>query len=290
MIRQEQRLFALLLVLPTIFYLLSLGIFPLVYSIFISTKSLNLALPWKTYSVGMGNYFAALKDIWFHESLKVTAYFVAGAVGIELLAGTGIALLLNRPIKGMNIFRVILFMPVIMTPVVVSLIWRLMYHPELGILNILLEKVGIRGPAWLATPTSAMVSIIIVDIWQWTPYIFMVLLAGLTALPREPFEAAKVGGASSWQTFRYITIPLLRPIILIVVLIRVMDAIRIFDIVFILTGGGPALSTELLSLYIYRIGFRFFRMGYASALSIILLVVTIMLVNGLIKVVGRRPR
>ena len=290
MIRQEQRLFALLLVLPTIFYLLSLGVFPLVYSIFISTKSLNLALPWKTHSVGMGNYFAALKDTWFHQSLQVTAYFVAGAVGIELLAGTGIALLLNRPIKGMNIFRVILFMPVIMTPVVVSLMWRLMYHPELGILNILLEKVGITGPAWLATPTSAMVSIMIVDIWQWTPYIFMVLLAGLTALPREPFEAAKVGGASSWQTFRYITIPLLRPIILIVVLIRVMDAIRIFDIVFILTGGGPALSTELLSLYIYRIGFRFFRMGYASALSIILLVVTIMLVNGLIKVVGRRPR
>jgi multiple sugar transport system permease protein len=165
-----------------------------------------------------------------------------------------------------------------------------MKQPEIEIKNILLKKVGITGPAWLATPTSALLSVIIVDVWQWTPYIFMVLLAGLTALPREPFEAAKVGGASSWQTFRHITIPLLRPLILIVVLIRVMDAIRIFDIVFILTGGGPALSTELLSLYIYRIGFRFFRMGYACALSILLLIVTIILVNGLIKIVGTKAK
>jgi len=286
---RERRL-AIVLVIPATVYLLSFTVYPLLYAISTSTKSLNLALPWKTQMIGLRNYIEAIKDTYLHESIKVSALYVAGAVALEFVIGMGIALLLKRPLKGMSFFRVALLVPMIVPPVVVGLTWRLMYHPELGLINTFLAKIGLSTPAWLSEPSTALFSVMLVDVWEWTPFIFMVLLAGLTGLPKEVFEAAKIDGASSWQIFVRVTLPLLEPLILIVLIFRTLDVIKTFDTIFILTGGGPGLSTEVLSLYIYRIGFRFFRMGYASTLSLLLLVISIIIINILIKTMKTEER
>jgi multiple sugar transport system permease protein len=161
-------------------------------------------------------------------------------------------------------------------PVVAAVVWRLMLNPNFGAINGTLKQIGVDTEAltWTASPTLAMLSVIAVDVWQWTPFVFLVLLAGLQAIPQEPYEAALIDGSSRWQTFRHVTLPLLKPAILIVLLLRTMDLLRVFDQIFILTEGGPGFATETISLYIYRTAFRFFDFGYAAAMSFVLLALT----------------
>ena len=175
-----------------------------------------------------------------------------------------------------------------MTPVVVGIIWRLMYNPDLGMLNYFLSWFGFSPVNWTGMPGTALPSVMMADIWEWTPFVALILLAGLQSLPREPYEAALVDGASSWQTFCYITFPLLSPAMLVVLLIRVMDSFKTFDLIFVLTQGGPGMSTEILNYYTYRYGFKFFHLGYASALSWVLLVVVTIICMILIRILQSR--
>jgi multiple sugar transport system permease protein len=206
---------------------------------------------------------------------------------VQLLLGMGIALLLQRQVIARGLLRTALLLPMMTTPVVVGLIWRFMYNPTQGILNYLLGQVGLPTPNWLGSLQTGFIAVMIADIWEWTPFMVLILLAALQTLPQEPFEAAAIDGASAWQAFLHITLPLLRPTIVVAVLIRAIDSFKTFDLVYVLTNGGPGTSTETLSFYTYKWGFKFFQMGYASALSFVMLIMVIIFANVLILVTAR---
>jgi len=197
---------------------------------------------------------------------------------LELVIGLGLALLLNRKIMGKRIITSLLITPVMISPIVTGLIWRMLYHEKYGAINGFLRMIGINAEwAWLADPNLAVLAVILTDVWEWTPLVMMVLLAGLQSISLEPYESARIDGASPLQIFAYITLPLIRLPILAVVLIRVIDTIKLFDIIYVLTMGGPGGRTETISFYAYLVGFRYFRMGYAAALSYLILIITIIL-------------
>jgi multiple sugar transport system permease protein len=265
----SERTLALVLLAPTIAVLLALTIYPLFYSVKVSFQSESGAF---TFS----NFSRLMTDQFFRSALAHTFLYAVVALTIEFLLGLALALLLHEAIRGRNLFRALLLVPLMLPPVVVGVVWRLMLNSNFGALNGTLKGFGINTEAltWTASPKLAMASVIIADVWQWTPFMFLILLAGLQAIPQEPYEAALVDGSSRWQTFRYVTLPLLKPAILIALLLRTMDLLRVFDHIFILTEGGPGFATETLSLYIYRTAFRFSNFGYAAAMSFVLLVLT----------------
>ena len=259
---------------PAVIILFLIVIFPMVYSIGISLSEWNLMRGGNWKFVGLRNYYYTFfQDPDFYTSLKVTLEYVGVAVGLELLLGLGVALLLNRPLKKIGIMRTILVIPTTMTPVVVGIIWRLLYNPELGVLNYFLELFGFQKLNWLGDPNLALPSVIMADIWEWTPFMALILLAGLQSLPKEPFEASIVDGASYLQLFRYITFPLLLPTLIVALLLRVMDAFKTFDLIFVITGGGPAHYSETLNIYTYLQGFNFMKISYASTLAIVMFVI-----------------
>jgi multiple sugar transport system permease protein len=265
-------LFALLLITPALVVLLSLSIYPLIYSITISLQTETAAgLKW-----GVSNFTRLISDAFFLTAMAHTFIYAAVALVFEFLIGLSLALLLNSQIRGRTLFRAALLVPMMLPTVVVGVVWRLMLNPNFGAINGTLKEVGVHTETltWTASPKLALLSVIAVDVWQWTPFVFLVLLAGLQAIPQEPYEAALIDGSSRWQTFRYVTLPLLKPAILIALLLRTMDLLRVFDQIFILTEGGPGFATETISLYIYRTAFRFFDFGYAAAMSFVLLALT----------------
>ncbi len=252
--------------------LLALSIYPLIYSVTISLQQQSgEGVVW-----GLGNFARLLTDNFFLTALVHTLVYAVAALTCEFLLGLGLALLLNNQIRGRSVFRASLLIPMMLPAVVVGVVWRLMLNQNFGAINGTLKQFGINTDnfTWVASPKLAMLSVIAVDVWQWTPFVFLVLLAGLQAIPQEPYEAALIDGSSRWQTFWHVTLPLLKPSILIVLLLRTMDLLRVFDQIFILTEGGPGLATETLSLYIYRTAFRFFDFGYAAAMSFVLLALT----------------
>ena len=257
---------------PAVAVLFSLSIYPLIYSLSVSLQVESAeGVRWS-----LGNFQRLLSDNFFLTAMGHTFVYAASALTFEFLLGLGLALLLNSQIRGRAVFRASLLVPMMLPAVVVGVVWRLMLNPNFGAINGTLKGFGVDTEAltWTASPRLALVSVIAVDIWQWTPFVFLVLLAGLQAIPQEPYEAAKIDGSSQWQTFRYVTLPLLKPAILIALLLRTMDLLRVFDQIFILTEGGPGFATETISLYIYRTAFRFFDFGYAAAMSFVLLAIT----------------
>jgi multiple sugar transport system permease protein len=271
-----------LLLVPTIALLLVLTIYPLVFAVIASLHSINIRTG-EQFFVGLRNFGEIFTDKLFWNALKNTAIYTGVGVTVEFCIGMALALLLNSRLRGRNIFRATLLTPMMLPPIVVAVIFKIIYIPEFGVINYLLGLIGIRGIIWEASVKTALPSLILVDIWEWTPFMFLILLAGLQAIPTDPYEAALVDGASYIQIFRLITIPLLTPAILIALLLRLMDTLRIFDQVFIMTGGGPANATETMSLYIYRHGFRFSNIGYATAMSFIMLIITVVISNLFIK-------
>jgi multiple sugar transport system permease protein len=257
-----------LLIAPAVAVLLALSIYPLIYSV---SVSLQTNAGW-----GIGNFTRLFSDNFFLTAMAHTFVFAVAALTCEFLLGLGLALLLNSQIRGRGLFRATLLVPMMLPPVVAGVVWRLLLNPNFGAVNGTLKQIGIdtESLTWTASPRLAMLSVIVVDVWQWTPFVFLVLLAGLQAIPQEPYEAALIDGSSRWQTFRHVTLPLLKPAILIVLLLRTMDLLRVFDQIFILTEGGPGFATETISLYIYRTAFRFFDFGYAAAMSFVLLALT----------------
>jgi len=252
--------------------LLSLSIYPLIYSITISLQSETAdGLKWT-----LVNFARLASDGFFLTAMAHTFVYAAAALVLEFSIGLGLALLLNTQMRGRGFFRATLLVPMMLPTVVVGVVWRLMLNANFGAINGTLKEFGLNTESltWTASPRLAFLSVIVVDVWQWTPFVFLVLLAGLQAIPQEPYEAALIDGSSRWQTFRHVTLPLLKPAILIALLLRTMDLLRVFDQIFILTEGGPGFATETISLYIYRTAFRFFDFGYAAAMSFVLLALT----------------
>ncbi len=262
---------------PAIVLLTSVTFIPLLYNLYISVYEYNLLLQIKRF-IGAENFFAIPKDWHVLNSVKITLGFVGFVVSVELILGLGLALLFDREIRGTYFLKTLVVLPMIITPVAVGLTWRFIFESNYGILNYFLGLIGAKRIEWLASTSSALWSCMIVDVWQWTPFMFIILLAGLRSLPREPFEAARVDGADHRHMFIYITLPLLNRTILIAVLFRLIDAIRIYDIIVVLTHGGPALSTDVFSYYVYRIGFKYLDVGYAAALSLLFLAFGLILI------------
>jgi multiple sugar transport system permease protein len=282
----SDRTLAYLLIAPTMAVLLALSIYPLIYSIRISLQTESAAgVHWS-----LQNFTRLVSDTFFLTALGHTFVYAAAALTIEFLLGLFLALLLNDRIRGRGIFRAALLAPMMLPAVVVGVIWRLMLNPNFGAVNGTLKNLGLKTEAltWTASPRLAMASVIMADVWQWTPFMFLILLAGLQAIPQEPYEAARIDGSSAWQTFRHITLPLLKPAILIALLLRTMDLLRVFDQIFILTEGGPGFATETVSLYIYRTAFRFSNFGYAAAMSFVLLIITNAISAGYIRLLQTR--
>lgn len=264
-----------LMILPTVLTLLIVTIFPTVFSLYNSLFQWNLSHPqYGRKFVGLGNYVRAVTDTLFLNSLLNTLKIVLIAVTAEFIIGLAIALLFNTKLRGLRVIRTVMIIPTMITSVVASLMWLLMYNSEFGILRFFAESVGIKpAPVWLADNNYALLSVITVDIWQWTPFVMLILLAGLTAIPRDVFEASHVDGANSFQRFFLITLPYLKPVASIAVLIRVMDTFKFFEIIYMLTKGGPGNATETVSYFAYKQSFSFFEIGYGTAVSTIVLVV-----------------
>lgn len=280
-ITSSDRTLAYLFIAPTLAVLLALSIYPLFYSIRISLQTESAAgVRWT-----LQNFARLFGDQFFLSALAHTFVFAAAALTIEFALGLGLALLLHNRMRGRAFFRATLLMPMMLPAVVVGVVWRLMLNPNFGAVNGTLKYLGLNTDwlTWTASPNLAMVSVILADVWQWTPFMFLILLAGLQAIPQEPYEAALLDGSSPWQTFRHVTLPLLKPAILIALLLRTMDLLRVFDQIFILTEGGPGSATETVSLYIYRTAFRFSNFGYAAAMSFVLLIITNVISVGYIR-------
>ena len=257
--------------LPGLVFLFVIDLIPLLYSAWTSLFNWWLLKPGDVRFVGLANYTRLAADPEFARALVVTALFTGGAVLVEFFVGLGLALLFAQPFRFLRPLRVLLLLPLFVVPVVGATMWRVIFHPEIGVLNHYLAAIGLGRPPWLSDPTLALVSIMLVDAWRTIPFMFLVMYAGLEVLPGELFEAAAVDGASAWQSFRHITVPLLTYIMLLAVLIRGMDAFREFDIIFVLTGGGPGTATQTIQILNYR-AFGLGHMGEANAIGMVTLV------------------
>ncbi len=271
------------MVYPVVFVLLLVIVAPLVHSFYVSLHHF-------IFQFGMGdwtyakNYINAFKEKDFLISMKNTFVLTFSVVSLEFTIALILSLFLNRDdVKLRKIYTIILMIPIMMPPIAVGLIWKMLLHPELGIINYLIGLVGIRPLGWYGDPKLAMLTVIGVDVWHETSLILIILLAGLTSLDKTPYEAAKVDGASSFQVFLYITLPMLTPVITVAILIRMIAAIKTYDLIYILTRGGPGHKTDTMSYYVFKMAFRKMSVGDAAAQSFILLIIILVLSLILIK-------
>jgi multiple sugar transport system permease protein len=270
--------------LPGLLFLFAIDLVPLLYSAWVSLYDWWLVRPRDVRFVGLGNYVRLATDPEIGRAVVVTVLFTVGAVAVEFLAGLGLALLFVQPFRFLRPIRVLLLLPLFVVPVVGATMWRVIFHPEVGVLNYYLGQLGLGQPAWLSDPTLALVSITLVDAWRTIPFMFLVLYAGLEVLPAELYEAAAVDGASRWQSFRHVTVPLLTYIMLVALLIRGMDAFREFDIIFVLTAGGPGTATQTIQMLNYRV-FGLGHMGLANSIGLVTLVLVAALCLVLIRAI-----
>jgi multiple sugar transport system permease protein len=256
-----------LFLLPAVVFLAVTSVYPLARTFWLSFHTWFMNKP-KTSPrwVGLGEYQATLADQVFRTSALNTALFGVGTVAVELLLGLALALALTSEGRGIRVARSLLLVPMIMTPVVVGVLWRILLSDK-GLVAYLLSLIHLGPVLWFVDPVWAFAGVMLVDIWMWTPFVMIVLTAALAALPGEPFRAALIDGASRWQIFRYLTLPMLLPVLLVTGLLRFMDAIKVFDTIYVLTSGGPGYATEMLSSYIYKQGLRYFNIGGAAAAS-----------------------
>ena len=227
--------------------------------------------------VGLRNYLYLFDNQNFRESMWVTVKFASIVVTLEMALGVGLALLLDGELRGMSALRTIFILPIMIAPIVVGLMWRYMYHPTVGIFNRTLKELGFEGIPWLSDGGWAFTSIIIADVWQWTPFIFILSLAALQSLPQSAMEASRIDGATGWQQVLYIKLPLMLPVLIVTGLLRLIDSFKVLEVVLVLTNGGPGISTEILSLRISRTASEFRELGVAAAMSNMLLILLMIL-------------
>jgi len=259
-----------LFILPAAIFVAVMMIFPLIYTGGLSFTQWSGSATQPAQWVGLNNYTTLLgSDQRFRDAVMRTFIFTIGAVGIELILGLAIALLLRREFRGQNVVKTLILLPMVATPVAMGMAWLLMFEPTIGFANFALRQLHLPPQDWLASTDQALPSLMLVDIWEWTPMIALITLAGLATLPDEPFEAATVDGAGPWQRFMHLTLPLMAPTLVVATLLRAIDALKTFDIIYTMTQGGPGYATETLNIYSYVQGFGYFQLGMASSLLVI---------------------
>ena len=277
----------LVLLAPAIVALLALTIYPLISGLRLSLVNYDLL---STRATGQWNWFAnytgLLSNKAFWSALRLTLVFTVSAVTLELIVGFLLAVLLTQPLPGRTIVRTAIVSAMVMTPVIVGTAWRLMYNPGWGLITYLLGLLGVPPQAFLAQTRTVIPALLIVDIWEWSPLVMLILMAALQSLPVEPYEAAQVDGAGTLQAFWHITLPLIKPAIAIALLMRSMDSFRTFDTIFALTGGGPGITSQNLNLLSYKTGLEFFHMSEAAAIAVVLLVIITLSSNLIVKGFG----
>ncbi|NDO89858.1 sugar ABC transporter permease [Cellulosimicrobium cellulans] len=275
--RLGDRGLAALFISPAMLLLLAMSVFPLLWALTLSFTNYSATSSAPAEFVGFANYAEILTSPAVRQRALTTLVYVVGAVTLQTVLGFGIAYLISRRERGRGLLTTVFLVPMMLSPVVVGLFWRFMLDAQFGVVNSLLTSVGLQPVEWLTRQETAMISLIVVDTWQWTPFIMLIALAGLTAVPRYLYEAASIDRASEWFRFRNITLPLVWPLLLIAVMFRAIEAFRLFDLVYILTNGGPGVSTETLSFHVYKVAFLGFNTGTASAYGILMVVVVIVL-------------
>lgn len=276
---------ALFMILPSVVILLLVGLFPVFFAVTTSFRDYVLTQPGETPFIGFGNYARVLNSRLFWMSLGRTALFYVVVISFQIVLGLLIALLFDRTgwYRLSKVMRVLLVFPIAVTPAVLGLAGRLIFNRDFGVMNYFLDVLGGEPVSWLGDPTLAMTTIMLVDTWQWTPFAALVLAAGLTMVPSDIYEAASLETDSAWRIFWHIQLPFLLPGLTTILIIRTAEVLKLFDMVFILTRGGPGVSTELISVYIQRVGFRIFDMGLASAQAVLLLILCIALAQVFVK-------
>lgn len=265
----ERERFMLGLIAPAVVLLVLFQIVPIVIGTNTSFRDWSLHDPQKTW-VGLAKYKAVLTDQYFLTLiLPNTFLFMILSVGIALTLGLALALMLNRRFAGQKLVQTILLLPLMVAPVVAAIMLRWMFNDQFGIVNVVVEALGFKPQAWLVERWTAFAVVVGTDVWLWTPWFTLLLLAGLQSLPKEPFEAAAIDGATKWRVFRHLTLPMLRPVMVVCIVIRAIDAFRVFDVVWTLTGGGPARSTEVFSVYAYVEAFQGMDFAKGSAAAVI---------------------
>ncbi|MFV0253286.1 MAG: carbohydrate ABC transporter permease [Beutenbergiaceae bacterium] len=275
--RRSGRVFVLAMLLPMFVLLAAFTLYPFVSVLVYSLREMDLTSPSRDGFAGLSNFVGAMSASGLLNSVVITIVLVVTVVIVEFITGFFVATMLWRPLPGSRIYLSLLVLPFAATPVAAYLAWRLMLNPDGGQVNTLLSAVGLPEQAWTSDPTLALVSIMAVDIWQWSPFVTLIMVAGLQSLPSEPFEAAALDGAGAWQRVRLVALPLLKPLIAFVVTFRAIDAARTFDSIWIITQGGPGSATETLTVRIYREAFTNLDIGQASALGLLLLIGLIVL-------------
>lgn len=282
---------AYFLVTPALFVICAVALYPILKAFWLGLFELNLKFGGDKTFVGLKNYIDLFKNIRYWKSVGNTIFFTSVSVFFETVFGLGIALIMNRSFKGRGLFRASVLIPWAIPTVISAMMWKLMYNPQIGIINDILIRLGILNQAlsWLGRVDLAMWSAIIADIWKTTPFMALLLLAGLQTIPQELYEAAKIDGANRWQQFKNVTFPLLKSSLLVALLFRTLQAFRVFGLIRVLTGGGPANSTESMSLFAYKILFRYMDFGKGSAASVTVFFGVLIISYIYIKVLGTDP-
>ncbi len=275
--RQIQLKNAAILFFPAVICIGAVVIFPLFYSLVLSFTDTNLRARGMGTFIGLENYITALTDEYFLKSIVTTLQYTVVSVIAELCVGYMIAGLLNKVKKGREFFFSIIIIPMMISCVAVGMIWRLLLHPELGIVNYLIELLGGTGRAWYGDAKYALGTLIFIDVWQETPYMTLLILAGLVSLPKDPYEAARIEGANVFQTFQKITLPLMKPTLIVATLLRAIGALKTYDLVYVITKGGPGTSTEVMTYNIYKQAYQYLNTGRAAAMSYILLAIILVI-------------
>jgi multiple sugar transport system permease protein len=273
---KQERWFALLMIAPAFLALVLTTTFPLIYLVYDSFFTINLSMPFLDGFAGLANYLDMLADGRLWHALGLTLIYTLTTVLLQVVIGLALALLVLQIPRGQWLFRIVAILPIVLAPVVVGLIWRsLLLTPESGIVDLVAIGLGFGSFNWLGSPDMALVSVIAVHTWQWTPFAFLVMLASLASVPQDLYEAARIDRANALRRFVYITLPLIRPAIVIVIILRTIIALSAFAAILALTGGGPGTATEILNLYAYRTAFIELNFGYGSALAVMLLIITL---------------
>lgn len=262
-------------VAPAVLVVLAVAVFPWGFTLWMSLFDWKLGSA--AHFIGLGNYGDLAVDSRFLWSVVRTLVFTALAVAAPLVLGTAAALVFHERFPLRGFLRGAFTLPMMATPVAIALVWTMMFHPQQGVLNYLLSLVGIGPSEWVYSPRLAIPCLVLVDVWQWTPLVMLVVLGGLASLPTDPFEAAYLEGASRWQTLRYVTLPMLMPFVLVAAVIRMIDALKTFDTIYVITQGGPGTASETINLYLYLQAFSFYQVGKSSAVVVVFFALVIAL-------------
>jgi len=273
--------------LPAVVFVVVMMLFPVVYTLFLSTTNWNLTTGMPLRFVGLASYARILAEPRFLNAVGRTFLFTVLAVCVETVLGVGLALVFNRQFRGKGFLKLFLLLPLVATPVAIGILWNLFYDPTIGLANFVLKLVGLPPSAWVSSAATVIPSLVLVDVWQWTPMVALIVLAGLAGLATEPYESARVDGATDPQILWRITLPMLLPTVLTALILRSIDALKTFDIIFAMTGGGPGYASETLNIIGFKYSFEYFRMGQSSVILVFLFLVVLAWSIGIMRLRAR---